>query len=144
MKKRHLLYSIILTVVFVVLFSMQSYSKAYAASKPAAKKKNVTLYTDSDAYTIKFKNVSEDAVIKYSSSDKTVVKIKKAKVVPVNPGVATVTAKIKQNGKTYKVKVNFTVLEALPDYDALAKERIKGLTKSAENKKILQQHTTEH
>ena len=131
MKKRHLIYSLILTVVFTLLLSMQAYSVS-AASKPAARKKNVTLYTDSKAYTIQFKNVSEDAKIKYTSSDKTVVKIKNSKVVPKNPGTATVTAKITQNGKTYKVKVKFTVLEALPDYDALATSRIKELKASGE------------
>ena len=95
-----------------------------AAVKPAVKKKSVTLNVGDEAYSVQLKNVAENAKIKYSSSDKKVVKIKKAKVVPVGAGKATVTVKVTQNGKTYKLKVKFKVAESEeknPDYDAMAK-----------------------
>ena len=84
---------------------------AYAAAKPAAVKKKVTLYTDSPKYKIELKNVADDAKLKYSSADKSVVTVKKGKVTPVGTGKAVVTVKVKQNGKTYKVKITFTVKE---------------------------------
>jgi len=139
MRLKKLLYPVVFIMTIVFMLAQPFYTEVRAASTPAARKKKVTLYTDSEAYTIKFKNVSKKAVIKYSSSNKSVVTVKKGVVTPKGAGKATVTAKITQNNNTYKVKVKFTVLEAektveLPDYDALAAERQKELESIAVRK----------
>lgn len=110
-------------------------SKVNAATKPSVKKKNVVIYEDASPYKIEFKNLKSDAKIKYSSSDKKIVKIKNSKIVPVDIGEAVVTAKVTQDGNTYKLKINFSVVEAVKkkqDYDKLAAETIKNLKSMAE------------
>lgn len=109
--KRKFFPALLLFILIQVMISGAFTINASAASKPAAVKKKVTLYTDSPKYKIELKNVAGDATLKYSSADKSVVTVKKGKVTPVAPGKAVVTVKVKQNGKTYKVKITFTVKE---------------------------------
>ena len=113
MKKR--LFSVLAffaVVVLQVLLSGAFTYNAEAAAKPAVAKKKVTMYTDSGKYTIELKNVKDNAKITYSSSDKSVVTVKKGVVTAVGEGKATVKVKVKQNKKTYKLKITFTVKKA--------------------------------
>lgn len=129
-----------LAIVVLMVSMLPCASRIEAAAKPKTKEKSVTLYTDSEVYTIELSNVDSGAKLKYSTSDKKVVTVKKAKVTPVGVGTATVKVKVKQNGKTYKVKINFTVIEKetvvdtkpqesenTVDYDNLAKQRTERL-----------------
>ena len=136
MKRRGL---IIFALAIICMLCFLPYaSKAQAASKPKAKESSVTLSTDSGKYTITLINVSENAKIKYSSSDKKVVTVKNGKVTPKGAGNATVTVKVKQNKKTYKIKIKFTVqksTEKSVDYEVLAAKRVGELRKELTNKK---------
>jgi transglutaminase-like putative cysteine protease len=131
---------LLLTFLFIFVLSEPFLTLTTAAAAPSVKEKEVTLYTDSDTYKIKYNNVADDATLKFKSSKRSVVTIKKSKVTPKGPGKATVTIKVKQNGKSYTLKVKFTVLDASqkqsskPDYDALALERVAELKKSAVDK----------
>ena len=128
---------LLFTLIFIFVLNTPSVTMTTAASAPSVKEKAVTLYTDSDAYKIKYNNVAADAKLKFKSSNKSVVTVKKSKVTPKGPGKATVTIKISQNGKKYNLKVKFTVLQAsegqssINDYDALAAKRIAELKKIA-------------
>ena len=70
MKKNRLLLSFIFAFVFILGLSVISGVKIKAASKPAVSKKKVTIYTNSDPYTIKIKNLADNATVKYKSSNK--------------------------------------------------------------------------
>ena len=122
------------TFIFLLLIVLLPVgARASAAAKPKAKESNITLTTDSGKYTIELKNVSENATLKYSSSNKKVATVKNGVVTPKKAGKATITVKVKQNGKTYKVKVKFTITEPVsdtPDYDVLAKQKVEALKSS--------------
>ncbi|MCR5322370.1 MAG: hypothetical protein K6E85_03745 [Lachnospiraceae bacterium] len=92
--------------------------KSEAAAKPKVSKSRVTLYTDSEKYTIELNNIADNAKITYTSSDKSVITVKKGVVTPKKAGKASVKIKIRQNKKTYKLKVVFTVKEAVKDDDS--------------------------
>ena len=62
MKKNRLLLSLIFALALVLGISALDSTKVSAASKPAVTKKKVTLYTNSDPYTIEFKNLA-DAIL---------------------------------------------------------------------------------
>ena len=131
---------LLLTFLFIFVLSEPFLTLTTAATAPSVKEKEVTLYTDSDTYKIKYNNVADDATLKFKSSKRSVVTVKKSKVTPKGPGKATVTIKVKQNGKSYTLKVKFTVLDASQkqslktDYDALALERVAELKKNAVDK----------
>ena len=130
---RFLATALILTIIFTLL---PDAAKVNAAAKPKAKETKVTLYTDSPAYSIALLNVPDTATIKYSSSNKKIVTVKKGKVTPKGVGTATVKVKVKTKKKTYTIKIKFTVKEPkvsqkpAVDYDALAKKRADELIKS--------------
>lgn len=102
MKKR--LISVICVVLLLVLLPMQSV-EAKAKPKLSAKSKTLTV---GQTYTIKLKNVSTKAKVKWTTNKKSVVSISKksgSKVVvkAKKSGTATITAKYK--GKTYRCKI---------------------------------------
>lgn len=140
MKKNRLLLSLIFALALVLGISALDSTKVSAASKPAVTKKKVTLYTNSDPYTIEFKNLADKATIKYKTSNKKVVTVsKKGVVTPVGAGKASVKATVKQNGKSYKLKTVFTVKEAkktsaptAAEYKKMAQALIKELDAKAE------------
>ena len=112
-----------------------------AAIKPKVREKSVTIYTDSEPYTFHFTNLLADSKVSYSSSDKSVIKIKDSLAFPVKVGKATVTISIDQHGKTYKLKVKFKVKEVPKpknytenDYKKLAKKQNDYLKKTAEKR----------
>ncbi|MBO4415776.1 MAG: hypothetical protein J5824_07330 [Lachnospiraceae bacterium] len=107
------LYGLLIFVAAVLLFAAVSFTtKAEAATKPKVSKSKVTLYTNSDKYTIELKNIADNAKITYTSSDKSVITVKKGVVTPKKAGKASVKIKVKQNKKTYKLKIVFIVKEA--------------------------------
>ena len=79
---------LIFFIVAVLLFTAGSFTiNAQAASKPKlADKSRVTLYTDSEKYVIELKNGADNAKITYTSSDESVVNVKKGVVTPKNAG----------------------------------------------------------
>ena len=106
-------FGVMLIAVFImVLVSGAFTTKAGAAAKPKVSKSRVTLSVDSDKYTIELKNIADDAKITYTSSDRSVITVKKGVVTPEKAGKASVKIKVKQNKKTFKLKVVFTVKEA--------------------------------
>ena len=131
-------FPIIAAFVFLLVALLPYTISAQAAAKPKAKETKVTLYTDSEKYTIELSNVADDAKIKYSSSKKSVATVKKGVVTPKKAGKTTVTVKVTQNNKTYKIKIKITVKEpevaeseeTKPDYDALAAEKVQSLNTS--------------
>lgn len=135
---RKVKFSLIAAFVFLLAALLPHMVRAQAAAKPKAKATKVTLYTDSEKYTIGLKNVSDDAKIKYSSSKKSVATVKKGVVTPKKAGKTTITVKVTQNNKTYTIKIKFTIkepeapepVEIKPDYDALAAEKVTSLNTS--------------
>lgn len=107
--------------------------EASAAAKPAVTKKKVTMYTDSEKYTIGLKNVADNAKITYTSSNKSVITVKKGVVTPVGEGKASVKIKVKQNKKTYKLKVTFTVKKAAKSEDGVDDYSAETVKKSTES-----------
>lgn len=140
MKKNRLFLSFIFVLALILGLFVTSSLRANAASKPAVSKKKVTIYTDSDPYTIKIKNLSDSATIKYKSSNKKIITVSKKGVVkPVGTGKASVKATVTQNGNTYKLKTVFTVKEAkktssptAAEYKKMAQALIKELDAKAE------------
>lgn len=110
-KLKHLLLYACMLILIMLFVPGLGTEKAYAAAVKASKSK-VTLYTASEPYKIKLKNVETGAKISYSSSDKSVITVKKGAVTPVGEGTAAVTAKVTQNSKTSKVKITFTVVKS--------------------------------
>lgn len=139
MKKNRLFLSFIFVLALILGLFVTSSLRANAASKPAVSKKKVTIYTDSDPYTIKIKNLSDSATIKYKSSNKKIITVSKKGVVkPVGTGKASVKATVTQNGNTYKLKTVFTVKEAkkpaaptAAEYKKMAQALIKELDAKA-------------
>lgn len=139
MKKNRFFLSFIFVLALILGLSVTSSLRANAASKPAVSKKKVTIYTDSDPYTIKIKNLSDSATIKYKSSNKKIITVSKKGVVkPVGTGKASVKATVTQNGNTYKLKTVFTVKEAkkpaaptAAEYKKMAQALIKELDAKA-------------
>ena len=100
----------IAAVLFITAASFTT--GAEAASKPKVSKSKVTLYTNSEKYVIELKNIADNAKITYTSSNRSVITVKKGVVTPKKAGKASVKIKVKQNKKTYKLKIVFTVKEA--------------------------------
>ena len=128
----------ILFAAFIII-AVSSAVNVKAAIKPKVRETSVTLYTDADPYTFYFTNLLADSKVSYSTSDKSVIKIKDSKAVPVKAGKATVTISIDQHGKTYTLKVKFKVKEAPKaktyteaDYKKLAKKQNDNLKKTAD------------
>lgn len=138
--KKKLFYSFLIFALAVILgTSVINTVEVNAAVKPAMQKKKVTLYTNSDPYTIQINNLAKDATVKYKSSNKKIITVSKKGVVkPVAEGKASVKATVKQNGKTYKIKTVFTVKKAKEtasnktgEYKKKAEALIKELDASA-------------
>lgn len=105
-------------IIAVLLFALPvsgaapaiTVSAAVSASVPSLNVSKKTLYTGYKPYTLKVKNLAKNASVTYKSSNTKVAKVtSKGKVTPVAKGTATVTATIKQNGKTYTSKTKITV-----------------------------------
>lgn len=108
--KRRVLF--ILTVLFTLSIMTFGSTKVEAAGAIKLNKKKVVLEMGS-TYSLKVKNT--ESRVKWSSSDKKVVKVKNGVLTPVAVGSAKVTAKVK--GKKYTCKV--TVI----DYTGMSNEQ---------------------
>lgn len=84
---------------------------AYAAEKaPALKEEKITLYLGYKDYTIKINNLAKEAKLSYKSSNEKIAKVSaKGVVKAVSAGSATITATVKQNKKTYSLKLKVAV-----------------------------------
>lgn len=104
----------LVTLLFTLGFAMLLPVKAEAAGKIKLTKKKVVLEIGKTK-TLKVQNTNKK--VKWSTSDKKIVKVKKGVLTPVATGAATVTAKV--SGKTFNCKV--TVV----DYTKMTKEQKK-------------------
>lgn len=94
-------------------------------SVPSAAKKK-TAYVG-QSFKVSIKALSDDAKVTYSSSNKKVATVtSKGKVTPKKTGTATITAKVTQNGTTYKLKVKVTVKKPTVKLTASKKELTVG------------------
>lgn len=94
-------------------------------SVPSAAKKK-TAYVG-QSFKVSIKALSDDAKVTYSSSNKKVATVtSKGKVTPKKTGTATITAKVTQNGTTYKLKVKVTVKNPTVKLTASKKELTVG------------------
>jgi len=83
----------------------------YAAEEaPALKEQKITLYLGYKNYTVAIINLAKGAQVTYKSGNAKVAKVTGNGVIKaVAPGSATVTATVKQNKKTYNLKLKVTV-----------------------------------
>jgi len=93
------------------MFDMNVVMTAYAAEKaPALKEQKITLYLGYKDYTIKINNLAKGAKLSYKSSNEKVAKVSaKGVVKAISAGSATITATVKQNKKTFSLKLKVTV-----------------------------------
>jgi len=138
MIKNRLKYIIGIFFAAFIIVAVSGGMNVKAALKPKVRESSVTLYTDSEPYVFHFTNLLAGSEVSYSTSDKSVVKIKDSLAYPVKAGKATVTVSIDQHGKTYKLKVKFKVKDAPKaktytesDYKKLAKKQNDNLKKTA-------------
>lgn len=107
---RKFLTFITLVIVFVTLAFMPL--QANAAGKVKLNKSKIVLEMGT-TQTLKVKNTKKK--VKWSTSNKKIVKVKKGKLTPVSVGTATVTAKV--SGKRYTCKVT------VADYSGMSVEQ---------------------
>lgn len=94
--------------------SVDTAARFVAETKPAelpapsvAGKKTVYV---GQKFTVKINSLADDAKVAYSSSNKNVATVdKNGKVTAKAKGAATITAKVTQNGTTYKLQIKVTV-----------------------------------
>lgn len=104
-------------VVLLLLFSIPVISDfnmvmtAEAAVKaPSVKEQKITLYVGYKNHTISFNDLVKGAVVSYKSNNAKVASVTaKGVVKPEAVGIATIYASVKQNKKTYNLKLYITV-----------------------------------
>ncbi len=83
---------------------------------PAMAEKNVTLYIKGSyatSYAIQIKNITADAKITYSSSNRKIAVVNDEGIVtPLKKGTATISARVSQGGKNYKLNMVCKVQKA--------------------------------
>jgi hypothetical protein len=105
---------IVFTVILFLTFAsgtvLPQLTVQAATKAPSVTKSNVTLYPNYKTYQITFNHLDKSATIVYKTSNSDYAKVnKKGVVTPVAAGKATITAIVKQNSKTYSLKVFVTV-----------------------------------
>ena len=100
------------TLLFVFVATAWLPLQAQAAGKVKLNKTKLVLEMGT-TQTLKVKNTNKK--VKWSSSNKKIVKVKKGKLTPVSVGTATITAKV--SGKKYKCKVT------VADYEGMSIEQ---------------------
>lgn len=100
------------TLMMILVFVAVMPSKVEAAGKVKLNKSKLVLAMDT-TYQLKVKNTKKK--VKWYTSDKKIVKVKKGVLTPVSVGTATVTAKV--SGKSYTCKV------VVADYDGMSIEQ---------------------
>lgn len=106
-----LLIVLIISYGITAMFDMNVVMTVYAAEKaPALKEQKITLYPGYKDYTIKINNLAKTAKVSYKSGNEKIAKVSaKGVVKAVAAGSATITATVKQNKKTYSLKLKVTV-----------------------------------
>ncbi len=107
-RKFFVFFALVIAFVAVVCMPLQ----AEAASKVKLNKTKLVLEMGTTE-TLCVKNTKKK--VKWSSSNKKIVKVKKGKLIPVSVGTATITAKV--SGKKYKCKVT------VADYSGMSMEQ---------------------
>ncbi len=80
------------------------------AAEPMTTVTKKTLYIGGSSYRIRFSDLAEDALVKYSSSDKAIAAVTSSGVIkPVAKGKAVIMAEITQKGKIYQREIAVTV-----------------------------------
>jgi hypothetical protein len=100
--------ALMLVAAFVIMVSMISISDVDAATKPKLSKTKATVEVG-QAITLKVKNSGKSSVKWSTSSRKIATVSQKGKVKGVKSGSAKITAVVKINKKTYKIKCKITV-----------------------------------
>lgn len=112
-KKRIIKMLLVVMLVFGVTAFLGSEVNIIAEASvkaPSVKDSKKTLYVGYEDYTIKLNYVDDDSVINFKSSKSKVASVTSDGVVsPIEKGNAVITVTIKQNGKTYELKVKVTV-----------------------------------
>jgi hypothetical protein len=86
------------------------YCTAATTSVPSLSANKKTLYIGFKTYQIEIEQVLKNGTITYQTSNSKVVKVDKLGLItPVSKGNAVVTANVKQNGKSYPLKLKVTV-----------------------------------
>jgi hypothetical protein len=81
-----------------------------AVKAPSLKDKSITLYTGYDTYKVEIKNLSKSATVSYKSDRSKVATVtKNGTIKPIAKGSANITVTVKQNGKTYNLKLEVKV-----------------------------------
>lgn len=101
-------FTVFVTFVTILLFPSES-----MAAKAISLNKNKLVLAKDSTYKLKVKNTKKK--VKWSTSNKKIVKVKKGVLTPVSVGTATVTAKV--SGKKYTCKVT------VADFSGMSKEQ---------------------
>lgn len=121
-KKRGLALILVLVMIITVFPVQDVRAKTSKNAVPALAKSSVTLYLKSKYstdYQLQIDNMASDATVTYKSSNKKIARVNEEGLVsPVKTGTATITAKVKQNGKTYKLSLKCTVKKAALSFSA--------------------------
>lgn len=106
-----LLFALMLSFSIISVFDLNTATTALAAEKaPSVKEKEITLYVGYKDYKISFDNLAKGAAISYKSSNKKIASVSSSGVIkPLSAGKASILATVKQNKKTYNLKLNITV-----------------------------------
>lgn len=81
-----------------------------AVKTPLVKESKKTIYTGNNTYQIELINIANSAKVTYKSSNSKIATVsKKGKVTPVAEGKAIITVSVKQNKKTFDLKVTILV-----------------------------------
>jgi hypothetical protein len=100
--------ALMLVAAFVIMVSMTSISDVSAAAKPKLNKTKATIEVG-QAITLKVKNSGKSSVKWSTSARKIATVTQKGKVKGVKSGSAKITAAVKVNKKTYRLKCKITV-----------------------------------
>ncbi len=114
-RKLRLILTAMLIGISIIVQSLSPMASVHAAqsnTKPAATITEKILYTDYQNYTVQFTNLSKKAIVTYKSSRPEVATVSsKGLIKPVKVGKTTVTATIRQGGKTYASQIKVTIKE---------------------------------
>ncbi|MDD3174063.1 MAG: trypsin-like peptidase domain-containing protein [Herbinix sp.] len=81
-----------------------------AVTAPSVSEAKKTLYVGYDTYMIKFKNLTKNATVTYKSSNNKIASVSSKGIIkPIAAGSATIAVSVKQNNKSYNLKVSVTV-----------------------------------
>lgn len=116
-KKCIMKYLLIFLIIFTIApvyggINVVASAATETAATPSLSVVKKTLYVGYKTYKLDVKNVTNESTYTYKSSNSKIAKVSKSgTITPVSKGNATITVTIKQNGKSYSLKVKITVKE---------------------------------